>query len=147
MMTGTPLSATLTTTQKGDPAIYVSVKSDADGYVYSSTFGLSSENARELTKKVIAYLGYNSAADKDYSKLTSGDSVDTSKSIEFDLKETAGVDGKTYKNLMFPTLNSFTGKPKTMLTKDNANMLIATHNLKEFFAGIKQNEVTDVIPF
>jgi KaiC/GvpD/RAD55 family RecA-like ATPase len=146
MITGTPLSATLTTTQKGDPVIYVSVKSDADGYVYSSTFGLSSENARELTKKVMAYLGYNSASDNDYSKLTSGDSVDSSKSIEFDLKETIGADGKNYKNLMFPTLSSFTGKPKNMLTKDSANMLIATHNLKEFFAGIKQNESVE-IPF
>jgi len=147
MLTGAPLSATLTTTQKGDPAIYVSVKSDADGYVYSSNFGLASENARELTKKVMAYLGYNSAADKDYSKLTSGDSVDTSKTIEFDLKETIGADGKTYKNLMFPTLNSFSGKPKNMLTRDNANMLIATHNLKEFFAGIKQDAASDAIPF
>lgn len=147
-MKGFPLNATLTTTQKGDMAIYVSVKSDTDGYIYSSTFGLSSENARELTKKVLSYLGYNSATDKDYSKIISGDSVDTSKTIEFDIKESVGIDGKTYKNLIFPTLNNFSGKPKNMLTKENAAMLIASHNLKEFLSSIKQNELdSDVIPF
>jgi hypothetical protein len=147
-MKGVPCSATLTTTQKGDPAIYVSVKADADGYVYGSTFTLTSESARELSKKVLAYLGYNSANDKDYSRIASGDnSVDTSKTIEFDLKETVGQDGKTYKNLIFPTLNGVSGKPKTILTKENATMMIATHNLKEFFAGIKQDAASDAIPF
>jgi hypothetical protein len=147
MMTGTPLSATLTTTQKGDPAIYVSVKNDADGYVYGSTFTLTSEAARELSKKVLTYLGYNSDADKNFMKIVSGDSVDTSKTIEFDLKETTGNDGKTYKNLVFPTLNSVSGKPKVMLTKENATMMIATHNLKDFFASVKQNVAAEEIDF
>ena len=149
-MIGRPQSATLTTTQKGDPAIYVSVKSDADGYVYSSTFTLTSEAARELSKKVLTYLGYNSDEDKNFMKIVSGDSVDTSKTIEFDLKETTGNDGKVYKNLVFPTLNSVSGKPKTMLTKENATMMIATHNLKDFFASVKQdaNSISrDSIPF
>lgn len=146
-MKGVPVSATLTTTQKGDLAIYVSIKSDVDGYIYSSMFGLGSENARELTKKVMTYLGYDYASDKDFSKLASGESIDTSKGIEFDLKESVGQDGKTYKNLVFPTLNSFSGKPKIMLTKENANMLITTHNLKEFFASIKQDESSETIPF
>lgn len=145
---GFPLSATLTTTQKGDPAIYVSVKNDLDGYVYGSTFTLTSEAARELSKKVLAYLGYNSATDKDYAKISTGEgSVDTSKEIEFDLKETVGVDGKTYKNLVFPTLNSVSGKPKNILTKENATMMIATHNLKDFFASVKQEVTSDNIPF
>jgi hypothetical protein len=148
MLTGTPLSATLTTTQKGDPAIYVSVKADADGYVYGSTFTLTSENARELSKKVLAYLGYNAASDKDFSKIASGDnSVDTSKTIEFDLKETIANDGKTYKNLVFPTLNSVSGKPKNMLTKENATMLIATHNLKDFFSSIKSEVANEELAF
>jgi len=147
MMTGTPLSATLTTTQKGDPVIYVSVKSDADGYVYGSNYGLSSDGARELTKKVLAFMGYDSSSDKDQAKIISGDCVDTGKSIEFDLKETIGADGKTYKNLVFPTLNSVSGKPKNMLTKESAAMIVATHNLKEFFGSIKTNESSEAIPF
>ena len=145
---GAPVSATLTTTSKGDPAIYVSVKHDLDGYVYGSTFTLTSENARELSKKVLAYLGYNSNNDKDFSKISTGEgSVDTSKSIEFDLKEQVGADGKTYKNLSFPNLNTVSGKPKNMLTKENAVVLIATHNLKDFFSSIKQEVASDSIPF
>jgi hypothetical protein len=147
MLTGRPHSATLTTTQKGDPVIYVSVKSDADGYVYGSNYGLSSDGARELTKKVLAYMGYDASSDKDQSKIVSGDCVDVSKSIEFDLKETIGADGKTYKNLVFPTLNSVSGKPKNMLTKESAAMIVATHNLKEFFSGIKSSGQSEEIPF
>lgn len=148
MQTGTPLAITLTTTSKGDPAIYVSVKADADGYVYGSTFTLGSDAARELSKKVMTYLGYDSNADKDYSKLVSGNgSVNTSKGIEFDIKETVGADGKTYKNLVFPNLNSVSGKPKTVLNKQDATVLIATHNLKEFFASVKSEVKSAEIPF
>lgn len=148
MLKGTPQNATLTTTAKGDPAIYVSVKNDLDGYVYGSTFTLTSEAARELSKKVLAYLGYDSSTDKDYAKISSGNnSVDISKSIEFDLKETTGADGKTYKNLVFPTLNNVSGKPKNILTKESATMIIATHNLKDFFASVKQEVNSDNIPF
>lgn len=145
MLTGTPLAVTLTTTSKNDPAIYVSVKSDSDGYVYSSTYTLTSEAARGLSRMVLEYLGYNPANDKNHAKLISGiDSVDTSKTIEFDLKETVGQDGKTYKNLTFPSLGGVTGKPKNMLSKEDAAVLIATHNLKEFFASIKGKKDDDI---
>lgn len=148
MKTGTPVAASLTTTLNGDPAIYVSVKDDADGHVYGTTFTLTSEAARALSKKVLAYLGYNSSEDKDYSKIISGNgSVETTKTLEFDLKEVLANDGKVYKNLVFPMLNGVTGKPKNMLTKENAMMLIASHNLKDFFSSVKSEVVTDSIPF
>lgn len=144
MITGTPVAATLTTTQKGDPAIYVSVKSDVDGYIYGSTFGLSSDSARSLSKMVLEYLGYNPHTDHNYEKLISGDSVDTSKTIEFELKEIVSKDGKTYKNITFPSLSSFDGKPKNILTKESAATIIATNNLTQFFSGFSKNEE---IPF
>jgi hypothetical protein len=148
MMQGTPVSATLTTTFKGDPAVYVSVKNDADGYVYGTTFTLNSEAARNLSAKVLTYLGYNSNEDKDFAKIISGNgSVETTKTIEFDLKEVLANDGKVYKNLVFPMTNSVSGKPKVMLAKQDAITMIATHNLKDFFHSIKSEVTTDSIPF
>ena len=81
MLKGTPLSTQFTTTAKGEPALYISVRADENGHTHSSIFSLTSDKAKEYAFKVLHYLGYDSANDPDLLKIMDDCAVDTGKTI------------------------------------------------------------------
>ena len=136
MLLGTPLSTQFTKTSKGEPALYVSIKADENGHTHSTIVSLGSDKAKEYAFKVLHYLGYDSASDPDMLKLLDDCAVDKSKTIEFELKEDVGTDGKTYKNLVFPKLDLNTFGPKNVLSKEEAKMIIIAADLKSYFSQL-----------
>lgn len=138
MLLGRPQSTQFTTTSKGEPALYISIKADDTGHTHSSIFSLSSDKAKEYVFKVLHYLGYDSAADPDMMKILDDCAVDTGKTIEFELEEQVGVDGKTYKNLKFPKLTLNTFGPKNVITKEEAKMIIVSSGIKSMFGDLNK---------